>query len=77
LIAENSGFGYASCIQYVPNSDGKQLVCVGMTGLYYSNDSAKNWNKILDNNDLFTLRFINENTAIAAGKNQLLKLIFK
>jgi hypothetical protein len=22
LMAENQGFGYASCIQYIPNSDG-------------------------------------------------------
>jgi hypothetical protein len=27
-MAENQGFGYASCIQYIPNSDGKSLVSV-------------------------------------------------
>jgi hypothetical protein len=31
-----SRFGYASCIQYIPNSDGKSLVSVGASGLYYS-----------------------------------------
>jgi hypothetical protein len=35
-MAENQGFGYASCIQYIPNSDGKSLVSVGTSGLYYS-----------------------------------------
>jgi photosystem II stability/assembly factor-like uncharacterized protein len=40
LMAENQGFGYASCIQYIPNSDGKSLVSVGVSGLYYSYDSG-------------------------------------
>ncbi len=77
LIAENKGFGYASCIQYIPNSDTKQLVCVGTSGVFYSNDAAKTWSKLLDNKDLFTIRFIDEKTAIAAGKNCMLKLIFQ
>jgi hypothetical protein len=38
-MAENQGFGYA-CIQYIPNSDGKSLVSVGVSGLYYSYDSG-------------------------------------
>jgi hypothetical protein len=29
IIAENQGFGYASCVQYVPKSNGKGLVSVG------------------------------------------------
>jgi hypothetical protein len=41
-MAENQGFGYASCIQYIPNSDGKSLVSVGVSGLYYSYDSGGN-----------------------------------
>jgi hypothetical protein len=43
-MAENQG--YASCIQYIPNSDGKSLVSVGVSGLYYSYDSGNfgnNW----------------------------------
>ncbi len=77
LIAENQGFGYASCIQYIPNSDAKQLVCVGTSGVFYSNDAAKSWIKLSNNKDLYTIRFIDEKTAIAAGKNCMLKLIFE
>ena len=77
LISENQGFGYASCIQYIPNSDVKKLICVGATGIFYSNDSAKTWTKLSDNKNLFTLRFVNENTAIAAGKNCMLRLNFE
>ena len=77
LISENQGFGYASCIQYIPNSDAKKLVCVGATGIFYSNDTAKTWTKLSDNKDLFTIIFINKNTAIAAGKNCMLRLNFE
>ena len=76
LLAENQGFGYASCIQYIPNSGGKQLVCVGSTGIFYSNDSAISWKKLSNAIDLYTIRFINEKSAIAAGKNLMLKLNF-
>ena len=76
LLAENQGFGYASCIQYIPNSGGKQLVCVGSTGIFYSNDSAISWKKLSNAVDLYTIRFINEKSAIAAGKNLMLKLDF-
>lgn len=77
LISQNQGFGYASCIQYVPESNGKQLVSVGITGLFYSSDSGSTWTKFLENTDLFTIKFINSNTAIAAGKNCILKINFK
>lgn len=77
LIAENQGFGYASCIQYIPNSDAKQLVCVGTSGVFYSNDAAQSWTKLSDNKDLFTIRFIDKKTAIAAGKNCILSLKFE
>lgn len=77
LIAEKKGFGYASCIQYVPNSNGKQLVCVGASGLQYSSDSGENWQQFSTDKDLYTIRFINDSTAIAAGKNKIVKFSFK
>lgn len=77
LIAEKQGFGYASCIQYVPNSIGKQLVCVGASGIQYSSDSGENWQQFSADKDLYTLRFMNDSTAIAAGKNKIVRLRFK
>ena len=77
LIAEHQGFGIASCIQYVPNSDGKKLVCVGATGIFYSKDAAQSWIKLSEMKDLYTIRFINENAAIAAGKNLMVKITFE
>lgn len=77
LIAENKGFGYASCIQYVPNSNAKQIVCVGASGLQYSSDSGENWKQLLKDKDLFTIRFLNDSTAFAAGRNKIVRVRFK
>lgn len=77
LVGENQGFGYASCIQYVPKSNGKQLVCVGGSGIQYSADGGATWQKLSEDKDLYTIRFQNENTAIAAGKNKIIRIVFK
>lgn len=76
LIAEKMGFGYASCVQYVPNSAANQLVTVGASGLYYSSDRGKNWKMLHNDTTLHTIRFMNDSMAIAAGKNKMVKLTF-
>lgn len=77
LIGENTGFGYASCVQFVPKSNGKGIVSVGATGLYYSGDGGKTWKQFLTDPTLYTIRFLDEDTAFAAGKNQIIKIEFK
>lgn len=77
LIAEHEGFGYASCVQYVPHSNAEQLVSVGASGLYYSSDSGVKWSKLVNDTTLFTIRFMNDSTALAAGKNKIIRLRFK
>ncbi len=76
-VSENSGFGYASCVQFAPDSKGKELVSVGATGLFYSADYGNSWQKLLDDNTLYTIRFQNENTAFAAGKDKIIRIRFK
>jgi len=77
LIAENSGPGYISCVQFVPNSKGNGLVTVGATGIHYSWDGGTTWMQMSADTSLFTLRFIDDATAIAAGKNKMIRLSFK
>jgi photosystem II stability/assembly factor-like uncharacterized protein len=76
LVAENQGFGYASCVQYIPNSEGKGIVSVGASGLFYSSDSGLNWKQLAKDPSLYTLRFIDNHTAIAAGKNKMVRIKF-
>jgi photosystem II stability/assembly factor-like uncharacterized protein len=77
LIADHQGFGYASCVQYLPHSNGKSIASVGATGLFYSRDGGETWQKLADDKDLLTLRFIDDHTAIATGKNRIVKITFK
>jgi hypothetical protein len=70
LISENQGFGYASCVQYVPHSNGKSLVSVGRRTLLL-NDGGYSWNNWLFSMDLLQHSFVDKRTAIAAGKIKL------
>ena len=77
LVAQNQGFGYASCLQYIPNSHGKGLISVGASGIYYSNNGGNSWNQWSTDSSLYTIRLLNNNTAIAAGKNKVIRIRFK
>lgn len=77
LIAENQAFGYASCVQYVPESNGKGLVTVGFSGLYYSSDGGNSWKQLSSDSTLNTIRFIDKKTAIAAGQNKMIRISFR
>ena len=76
LVGINQGFGYASCVQFVPNTNGKNILSVGTTGIYNSTNQGENWNKLSDDKDLFTLRFQDSNIAFLAGKNKLVRIKF-
>lgn len=76
LVAENEEPDYRSCVQYIPNSNGEELVAVGFRGISYSNDKGTSWKK-LSNESFFTIKFINDSTAYAAGKGRISLLSFK
>lgn len=72
-VADGVGFGYASCIQFVPQSQGKKIVSVGSTGLFYSADGGSSWEKLLDDTTIYTIRFLDDDTFFAAGKDKIIK----
>jgi len=76
LIANNQEPGYKSCIRFVPNSQGREIVAIGFTGISYSNDMGMNW-RVLSNEGFYTIRFQNDTVAYAAGRNRIAKLTFK
>lgn len=75
-VGINAGFGYGSCIQFIPNTGGRALVSVGASGVHYSNSYGDYWLQLNEDKDLYTIRFLDHKTAFAAGKNKIIKLIF-
>ena len=76
LIAGGKAPSYKSSIRYVPDGEAKEMVAVGFSGISYSADGGESW-KELSKEGFYTIRFLNDTTAYAAGKNRLAKLIFR
>lgn len=76
LIGENTGFGYASCVQFFPESNGRKLISVGGTGIFVSMDKGITWAQLSSDKSFYTIRFVNETTAVLAGKNKIVKMVF-
>lgn len=75
LVAEGQDPGYKSSVRYVPNSEAKSLVATGFTGISYSHDAGDTWQQ-LSKEGFYTLRFVNDSIAYAAGKGRIAKLEF-
>lgn len=76
VVADGVSPSYRSCVQYVPESNAKALVAVGFKGIDYSSDGGENWRHLSDES-FYTICFINENEAYAAGKGRISKLFFR
>lgn len=76
LISDGEGPGYKSAVRYVPGRGGEEVVAVGFTGIAYSADGGESWSKLSDEG-FYTIRFVNDTVAYAAGKNRLARLGFK
>jgi photosystem II stability/assembly factor-like uncharacterized protein len=76
LVSEGKGPGYRSCVQFVPNKDGKELVALGFEGIDYSSNFGETWQHLSDDS-FYTLRFLNDSIAYAAGKGSVALLKFK
>lgn len=76
LISDGKGPGYKSSVRYVPGRNAREIVAVGFTGISYSADGGETW-KELSKEGFYTIRFLNDSVAYAAGKNRLSKLEFR
>tara|TARA_B100000795_G_C22805741_1_gene444782 strand:- start:2194 stop:3237 length:1044 start_codon:yes stop_codon:yes gene_type:complete len=76
LVAENKKPNYKSCVQYVPNTDGKEIFAVGKTGVSFSNDSGNTWKEV-SKDSYYTIQFIDKNTAWLSGSKKMGRLILK
>lgn len=74
LIADGEGPSYRSSIRYVPGSEGKELVAVGIPGISYSKDGGLTWAK-LSNESFYTIRFTEDGkSAWLAGAGKIAKM---
>ncbi|WP_461533036.1 sialidase family protein [Sinomicrobium sp.] len=76
LAANNRGPGYRSCVQYVPNQKGNELVAVGFEGIAFSQDGGAYWKQLSDEG-FYTIRFLNDSTAYAAGKGRVARVLLR
>ncbi len=76
LVGVNANQGYKSCVQFVPSSNGKELIAMGFTGISYSNNGGVSWKEI-SKEPYLSFRFLNDSIAYASGRNKVAKVIFK
>lgn len=76
LVSNGKNPGYRSCVQYLPDSNGQELVAVGSEGIDYSPDGGETWEN-LSREGFYTIRFVNDSLAFAAGKGRISKLAFR
>lgn len=76
LVGEGEDPGYKSSVRYVPNSKAQEIIATGITGIHYSKDAGETWEKLSDEG-FYTLRFVNDTVAYAAGKNRVARLYFR
>lgn len=75
LVASGKNPNYKSCIQYVPNTKGKEIIAVGKTGISYSKDAGISWQEIAADN-YYGIQFIDTNTAWLFGAEKVAKFSF-
>ena len=76
IVADEQNPNYKSCVQYVPNTDGKEVFAVGVTGISFSNNRGITWNEV-SKESYYTIQFVDRNTAWLSGNNKLGKLLLK
>ena len=74
VVSESSLPKYVSCVQYVPNTQGKEVFAVSTNGIFYSKNSGENWSKVSDQG-FYTIRFASKNIAWLSGNEVIAKMI--
>lgn len=73
LVSENTEPKYVSCVQYVPNTQGKEVFAVSENGIFFSKSSGRTWEKVSDES-FHSIRFVNENSAWVSGNEVIAKI---
>lgn len=76
LISNKMIPGYISCVRYVPNSGGKEIIAISTEGIYYSKNKGQTW-EMISEEGYFSIRFIDKNTAWLSGNNKIAKMTLR
>jgi photosystem II stability/assembly factor-like uncharacterized protein len=72
LLSDGDGPGYCSDIQFVPGTDGKELIAVGTPGIWWSGNRGKEWKQLTDQG-FYTVEMLNDHEGLLAGNNIISK----
>ncbi len=70
LVSDGAGPGYRSCVQYIPGSNGEEMLAIGSPGISYSADSGASWSHVSDSS-FYTVRIPAPGTAWLAGAGKI------
>jgi photosystem II stability/assembly factor-like uncharacterized protein len=70
ILANGKHPNYKSCVQYVPNTAGKEVFAVGKTGISYSKDGGNSWVEV-SKERYYTIQFTDKNTAWLGGDGKI------
>lgn len=76
LVADGKNPNYKSGIQYVPNTNGKEVFAVGKTGISFSNNAGNTWTQVSEKG-FYAIQFVDKNTAWLSGNEKLAKITLK
>ena len=76
LVSNGDLPGYISCVQYVPETGGKELLACSTEGIYYSADKGRNWIKLSDKG-FYSLRFADKENLWLSKNNEIVKVALK
>ncbi len=73
LVAEGVSPKYVSCVQYVPKTNGKELIAVSTNGIFYSKDAGLSWEK-LSNEGFYAVQIVDKHNAWLSGHEKIAKM---
>jgi len=76
LVSDGDLPGYISCVQYVPETEGKELLACSTEGIYYSADKGRNWIKLSDKG-FYSIRFKDKESLWLSKNNEIVKAALK
>lgn len=73
LVANGQNPSYKSCVQFVPDTKGKEVFAVGKTGISFSNDGGITWKEV-SKESYYSIQFVDKNIAWLSGHQKIGKL---